>query len=139
MNELQILETLEKFKGTNKTFSEFIGEVFKDKIVEVYLGDSYEQVSTEQISISYPSVICGKVIGSFKECLVLNCVYAEPNSNSKNNKDVNLNFGKMLFLHEYSIKSINEIDGKSIFKDLQLKSRDSLTIKALNDLIKNNA
>jgi len=136
MNESQILETLEKFKGTNKTFSEFIGEVFKDKIVEVYLGDSYEQVSTEQISISYPSVICGKVIGSFKECLVLNCVYAEANNNVKSNKEVVLNFGKMLFLHEYSIKSINEIDGKSIFKDLQLKSRDSLTIKALNDLIK---
>lgn len=136
MNESQILETLEKFKGTNKTFSEFIGEVFKDKIVEVYLGDSYEQVSTEQISISYPSVICGKVIGSFKECLVLNCVYAEVNNNVKPNKEVVLNFGKMLFLHEYSIKSINEIDGKSIFKDLQLKSRDSLTIKALNDLIK---
>lgn len=136
MNESQILETLEKFKGTNKTFSEFIGEVFKDKIVEVYLGDSYEQVSTEQISISYPSVICGKVIGSFKECLVLNCVYAEANNNIKSNKEVVLNFGKMLFLHEYSIKSINEIDGKSIFKDLQLKSRDSLTIKALNDLIK---
>lgn len=136
MNESQILETLEKFKGTNKTFSEFIGEVFKDKIVEVYLGDSYEQVSTEQISISYPSVICGKVIGSFKECLVLNCVYAEANNNVKPNKEVVLNFGKMLFLHEYSIKSINEIDGKSIFKDLQLKSRDSLTIKALNDLIK---
>jgi hypothetical protein len=136
MNEAKVLDVINQFKNTGKTFAEFIGEVFKDKLVEVYLGDSYEELSTEQVSIAYPSVICGKVVGSFRECLVLNCAYVE-NSN-KLNKNAELKFGKMLFLHEYSIKSVNEVDGKSIFQDLQLRSKDSLTIKSLNEFIKSN-
>jgi hypothetical protein len=99
MNEAKVLDVINQFKNTGKTFAEFIGEVFKDKLVEVYLGDSYEELSTEQVSISYPSVICGKVVGSFRECLVLNCAYVE-NSNKLN---ISVNAGTFFSDNSFSV------------------------------------
>lgn len=136
MNEKDIQNIIESFQGSNKTFSEFIAEVFKNKLVEIYTGDNYEEISTEQITTAYPEVICGKILGAYKDCLVLSCTYREPLNSKKNIKFQDLKFGKILFLQEFSIKSINEIDGVAIFQDLLLTSKDSLEVKALNDKIK---
>lgn len=53
-----IHDTVEEFKNSNRSMAEFLASVFKDKIVEIYIGDSYEDISTEQISTSYPAVFC---------------------------------------------------------------------------------
>ena len=44
--------TIAELQGSGKTIAEFLSIVFKDKFIEVYLGDAYEDVSTEQISTS---------------------------------------------------------------------------------------
>lgn len=115
---------VQDFNTTNrdKTFAEFIASLFKDKMIEIYVGDSYEEISTEQISQAYPAVFCGKVVGAFKECLILNCAYV------KNKK---MQMGNMLFVNERSIRALNEIDGNGVLEDMFLRSRESLEVKNL--------
>lgn len=62
INQKNILDKIGVFQGSGKTFAEFIADLFKDKCIEIYLGDSYEQVSTEQISENIPAVFSGKVV-----------------------------------------------------------------------------
>jgi hypothetical protein len=106
----------------NKTFAEFIAELFAGKYIEIYLGDSYEEVSVEQISTNYPAVFCGKVVTAFKECLIINSVYAD-----KRSKKIKL--GNLMFINERSIRALNEIDDKGVMSDMFLLSQESLLIK----------
>lgn len=108
-------------KDRTKTFAEFIATVFKDKFVEIYLGDSYEEVSTEQISTAYPAVFSGKVIDAFKECLVLSAAYI--------GKDKVLKLGHLMFISERAIRALNEVDGEGIMEEMFLRSRESVEVK----------
>jgi hypothetical protein len=105
-----------------KTFAEFIAELFDQKYIEIYLGDSYEEVSVEQISTNYPAVFCGKVIGAFKECLIINSVYVDKISKK-------MKLGNVMFLNERAIRGLTQIDGTGIIEDMFLRSRESLIIK----------
>jgi hypothetical protein len=125
-HESEILSTINDMQGSGKTFAEFIANLFKGKIVEIYLGDSYEEVSTEQISSSYPAVIAGKVIGAYRECLILDAGYVDRISRQ-------ITHGNHLFLSERAIRAINEVNGQSVFEDSLLRSRESLDVwKAFN-------
>jgi hypothetical protein len=107
--------------GRTKTLAEFIAEIFKDKFIEIYLSDSYEEISVEQVSQNYPAVFCGKVIAAYRECLVINSIFT--------NKSNHLQLGNMMFISERAIKAINEIDGNGTLEDMFLRSRESLVIK----------
>ena len=119
ISENNLKDTIELLKSDSKTFCEFVAEVLKDRLVEVYMGDKYEEVSTEQIATPYPAVFCGKVIGGHKNCLILSCAYV------KNKKT---EIGNIIFLNEISIKAINEIDGNGILKDMLTSSEESVNI-----------
>jgi len=108
-------------KERNKTFAEFIATVFKDKFVEIYLGDAYEDVSTEQVSTPYPAVFCGKIIGAYRECIILNSAYF--------NKSNELTLGNMVFISERAVRGMTEIDGNGTMEDMFLRSGESLQIK----------
>jgi hypothetical protein len=124
VTEQKVLEVVqESNKDRTRTFAEFIAAIFHDKFIEIYLGDSYEEVSTEQISTAYPAVFCGKVVSAYRECLVLNSVFV----NSSTNK---LELGNLMFISERAIRGLNEIDGKGIMEDMFLRSKESLDIKA---------
>lgn len=133
--EIDIKSTISELQGTGKTFAEFLAVLFKDKLIEIYLGDSYEDVSTEQVSVSYPAVICGKVIAAYKECLIVSCAYTETN-NVKRNDNVKIKFGNNLFINERAIRMLNEIDGKGVLEDVLLRSRQSLTVMGLFNQLK---
>jgi len=107
--------------GRTATFAEFLAKVFQDKFIEIYLGDSYEEVSTEQISVSYPAVFCGKVIAAYRECLIISSVYVT--------KEKKMKLGNLMFVNERAIRALNEIDGNGIIEDMFLRSRESLEIK----------
>ena len=109
-------------QGTGKTFAEFLAVLFKDKFIEIYLGDAYEDVSTEQISTAYPAVVCGKVITAYRECLILEAAFIDHHHKLK--------MGNMLFVSERAIRFLNEIDGNGILEDMMLRSKESLGIKA---------
>jgi hypothetical protein len=122
VSEQAIQELVDKCKGSGKTFAEFVAELFKDKFIEIYVGDSYEELSTDQVSVSYPAVFCGKVVAAYRECLVINSVFT--------NKAKHLQLGNMVFISERAIRALNEIDGNGILEDMMLRSKESLIIKS---------
>lgn len=124
MQNMEDLKTsIAQLQGSGKTFAEFLALIFKDKFIEVYLGDSYEEISTEQISTSYPAVLCGRVMAAYRECLIIEAAYID-----QSNK---LKMGNLLFISERSIRFLNEIDGSGILEDMLLRSKESLDIKRL--------
>lgn len=123
-SEKDIKNLVEEFNTNHraKTFAEFLAELYKDKFVEIYLGDTYEDVSTEQISTSYPAVFCGKIITAFKECLVLNSAHVDRVSSK-------MQMGNILIVNERAIRGLTEIDGRGIMEEMFLRSKDSLVLK----------
>lgn len=123
VTEEQVSATVQNFNdgGRTKTFAEFIAQVFDGKFIEIYLSDSYEEISMEQTSQNYPAVFCGKVVTAYRECLVINSVFI--------NHAREMQLGNLMFLSERAIKAINEIDGKGTLEDMFLRSRESLIIK----------
>lgn len=119
----EVLQTVQECNdgGRTKTLAEFIATIFKDKFIEIYLGDSYEEVSMEQTSQAYPAVFCGKVVAAYKECLVLNSVYV--------NESKKLTLGNLVFVSERAIRGLNEIDGRGNMEEMFLRSSESLEIK----------
>lgn len=101
-------------KHRSNTFAEFIGELLKNKYVEIYMGDSYEEIKMEQTSMCYAAVFCGKIIGAFKECLILNS-FQPVNKGEKA-------LGNLIFVNERAIRALKEIDGNGTINDLFIKS-----------------
>jgi hypothetical protein len=122
VSEQQIEAAVTKLDKSGKTFAEFVVELFKDKFIEVYVGDAYEDISTEQINTAYPAVFCGKVVAAYRECLVLNCAYIGPGRH--------LELGNMMFINERAIRALNEVDGKGTLEDMMLRSKETLDVKA---------
>jgi len=121
--EEEVQNMIQQLSSSDKTFAEFIAELFKNKLIEIYVGDSYEEVSTEQISTSYPAVFCGKVIGAYKDCLVISAAYIDHSKKIK--------LGNLLFINQRSIRGLTEVDGNGIIEDMFLRSKESLYIKSL--------
>lgn len=123
LSEQHIISTIEKLQGSGKTFAEFLADIFKDKFIEVYVGDAYEDVSTEQISTTYPAVFCGKVVAAYRECLILNCAFVAQNRH--------LQLGNIMFVNERAIRALNEVDGNGTMEDMMLRSKETLDIKRI--------
>lgn|SRR5574337_107928 len=121
VSEQQILESIHQLQGSGKTFAEFLSVIFQGKFIEVYVGDAYEDVSTEQVSTTYPAVFCGKVVGAYRECLIINCAY--PGSAH------HFQMGNMMFINERAIRALNEVDGKGTLEDMMLRSKETLIVK----------
>lgn len=101
------------------SLAEFIAYSLKDQLIEVYVGDSYEQISTEQVSTNYPAVFIGKVVTAYKECLILNCCFV---------KNKELKFGNPLFINERSIRAVNIATGEGMIIEMFSKSHETKTI-----------
>lgn len=131
--EEDIKGVVNEMQGSGKTFAEFLAVLFKDKLVEIYLGDSYEEVSLEQTSMSYPAVICGRVIAAYRECLIVSCAYIDPIAPGPKGNDnkQGIKFGNNLFISERAIRALNEIDGRGVLEDMLLRSRESLDVRRL--------
>ncbi len=124
VTEKEVLDVVQECNQDRvKTLAEFVAVVFKDKFIEIYLSDSYEEISTEQISTNYPAVFCGKVIGAYRECLIINSVFMDQTRK--------IQLGNLMFISERAIKALNEIDGHGIMEDMFLRSKESLVIKDL--------
>ena len=113
---------IEENKSLDKTFAEFIALSLKGKLVEIYLGDSFEEVSTEQVSTSYPAVFCGTIIGAYKECLIIKTVFSQKKLGKPKQ-------GNIMFISERAIRALNEIDGGNTIDDIFVKSRNSGELK----------
>ena len=121
VSESDVASLAQASKGSGKSFAEFIAEVFKDKFVEIYVGDSYEDVSTEQITTAYPAVFCGKIVAAYKECLIINCAHATSGHH--------VQMGNLLFISERAIRALTEVDGNGTIEDMMLRSHETIGIK----------
>lgn len=111
-----------KLNDLDKThYAEVVAEFLTGKIVEIYLGDNYETIKLEQTESSYPSVICGKVLGARGECLVVNII-----SIDKSNQ---VNTNGIMFINGYNIKSTKEIDGTGTIESSMVNSMRANKIK----------
>lgn len=118
--EQKALDLIDEFnKNRTFTFAEYIAGLFKDQFVEIYVGDCYEDIKFEQHSTQYPAVFCGKVVGAFKECLIISSAYVD-------GKEVRL--GKLMFISERAIRTLSPVDGKGTVQDLFLRSKDTLDV-----------
>jgi hypothetical protein len=124
MLKSQIKNLIENCKSSKENFAEIIFEVYKNKIIEIYLGDEYEEVTTDQIKISYPSVICGKLVGAYGKCLFVNSFY--PDKVTKKIKS-----GNVICLHDVHIKMITEYNNEGTIQDSFVKSKDNIILKKL--------
>jgi len=117
----------DEWKGKDNTLAEFIAVLFKDKFIEIYVGDAYEDVKYEQTSQPYPAVFCGKVISAYKECLVLQAIYVS--------KEKHVKLGSLMFLNERAVRCICEISGEFSIQDMMLRSNEA---PAIYNAYKNN-
>ncbi len=115
------------------TVAEFLCKLFKGKFIEVYLGDAYEELSVDQISTTYPAVFSGKVIGSYRECLIMEGSYIDRKMlQSKEMKNISYKPGKQIFISERAIRGLCEVDGRGIIDDIFMRSRDTIELKNLD-------
>ncbi len=120
VNELEISSTINEFSNQDRTYAELIFKLFKDKYIEIYLGDSYEEISIEQISSSYPAVFCGKVVGAFKECLIVEAIHVT--------KEKKVEKGGLIFINERAIRALTEVDDGHALQDMILRSNEVIAV-----------
>lgn len=104
----------------DNTFAEFLAAMFKDKFVEIYVGDAYEDVKFEQTSQNYPAVFSGKIVGAFKECLVIEAIYVA--------KDRTVKKGSLMFINERALRCVCEVSPDYSIQDMMLRSNETSSI-----------
>lgn len=125
-NEQQFIDAIKELHDNNKqiTFAELIAQVWGGKIVEIYIGDTYEDIKFEDSTQKYAAVVIGKVITAYAECIVLNCAYTDQRTKK-------IQFGNIVCLNERGIRTITEVDESGILRDTFLNSRDGRIVKGL--------
>lgn len=87
------------------TYAKSISEELSGYMVEIYLGENYEQIKMDQYEKNIPGVICGKVVGARGNVLIV-----EANIfNGKPHDDY-----KKVYINDFAIKFICELDGTDI-------------------------
>lgn len=108
------------------TLAEIVCKVLKGKVVEVYIGDTFEDIKYDDSTQKYPAVLVGKLITAYAECLILNCAYVDQITKK-------VKIGNIVCLNERAIRTITVVDETGILKDTFLSSRDGRVIKGLFD------
>lgn len=125
-SENQVIAAINQLNTTPSepklTMAELIAKVWKDKVVEIYIGDTYEDLKFEDSTQKSPAILVGKVVAAYAECLILNCAFSDPRTG-------NMQFGNIVALNERGIRTITEIDDTGILKDTFLNIKDGKRIK----------
>lgn len=127
-HEQQFIDTINEIRANPSaqkvSFAEIIAKVWGGKVVEVYVGDTYEDIKLDDSTQKYAAIVIGKVITAYAEMLVLNCAYIDPVSKK-------MQFGNIVCLNERGIRTITEVDDSGILRDTFLSSRDGRIVKEL--------
>jgi len=125
-NEHQFVNEINALNAAGKqiTFAELLAIVWKDKVIEIYIGDTFEDIKFDDSTQKYAAVLVGKVITAYAECLVLNCAYIDQTTKK-------MQFGNIVCLNERAIRTVTEVDANGILKDTFLSSRDSRVVREL--------
>lgn len=110
--------------GEKLTMAELMAKVLKDKVVEIYIGDTYEDIKFDDSTQKCVSVLIGKIITAYAECIVLDCIYIDQ-------IDKKPKTGNIVCLNERAIRTITEVDDSGVLKDTFLSTRDTKVVKSL--------
>lgn len=124
LSEKKIIDVINSSTADKKNFAEFLCDLYKDKVVEIYFGDEYEQINVDQISTSYPCILCGKIIGAYGNCLIINCIYVDQITKKAC-------LGNIICINDFHIKVIKEVDKQGMIQDTFLRNKDSIIIKSV--------
>jgi len=129
-NEKQFIDAIKELKADAKkhSFAELIEKVWGGKIIEIYIGDSYEDIKFDESTTRNPAIVVGRVITAYAECLVLNCAYVDQATKK-------IQFGNIVCLNERSVRTITEVDEAGILRDTFLNTGDGRIIKELHKAI----
>ncbi len=122
----EFVKTIEEARKEDKKVSlaEIVGRTLKNRIVEIYVGDTYEDIKYDDSTTKVVSVVVGKVIDAYAECIILDCAFTEAATGR-------LKFGNIICLNERAIRFLTEIDEVGLLKDIFISTRDGKLVKDL--------
>ena len=103
------------------SFVESVAAKLKGKIVEIYLGDVYEQINLTDVTINVNGTIVGKLIDADGDCLEMDCHYVDQDSKIPH-------MSNTIYINSYNIKAITEINGSGVLSDIFTKPKLSRKI-----------
>jgi hypothetical protein len=117
-----VIAALKATPGEKLTMAELLAKVWAGKIVEIYIGDTYEDLKFEDSTQKVPAILVGKIVAAYAECLILNCAFSDPRTGD-------LAFGNIVALNERGIRTMTEVDHAGVLKDTFLNIKDGKRIK----------
>jgi hypothetical protein len=122
--EHEFINTIDLLNSNNEniTFAELVAKVWKNRIVEIYIGDTFEDIKFDDSTQKYPAILVGRVVAAYAECIILNCAYMDQSTKK-------VRFGNIVCLNERAIRTITEVDESGILRDTFLNSRDGKIVK----------
>ncbi len=100
------------------SYIEQVAELLEGKMVEVYIGDQYEEVSFSDNAKSVCSVLCGKLVSGTGELLILDSFFKDRHAKI-------MKHGNMIYINTYSVVAIVEINGNGTLRDAIHSADDS--------------
>src|ERR1700722_6370043 len=100
--EHQFINTINELNAAGKqiTFAELIAKVWSGQLVEIYMGDAYEDLKSDDSTTRVAAVVIGRVITAYAECIVLDCAYIDQ-------KTKQAKLGNIICLNERGIRTIS--------------------------------
>ena len=122
--EQDFKDIIKEFRADTKkhTFAELIAKIWGNRVIEVYIGDTYEDVRYADSTQKSVAILVGKVVDAYGECLVMNCAYVDQATKK-------VKYGNIVCLNERSVRTITEVDESGILKDTFLNSRNGSIVK----------
>ena len=99
------------------TYSEAIAAALKGRLVEIYLGDTYEQVAYADNSKNTSAVLIGRIVSAEGDCIVLDSLY-------KDHHDKKIKHGNVIYVNGNMVSAVCEVNGSGTLKDA-ISSSDS--------------
>lgn len=122
MKKININKRATSKEEKEHSYVEIVAKYLKDKMVEVYLGDTYEQIQLADYTTIVNSVIVGKIIDAENDCLILDSFFV----NKENNQ---VESGNIQFINGYNIKTISPLDGDGTLNDIFINPKRARKIK----------
>jgi hypothetical protein len=105
-----------------KRISDVMLEKYKNKILELYIGDQSETQNFDDYSTPQNCIIYGKLVDVLDRFIQLECFYV------KNNE---VHSDHCVFINFFQIRAMTELNGKGALHDIFLSSKSSDKIRKL--------
>lgn len=96
----------------------------RGQYIELYIGETYENIEYEEVSRPQISTIFGKVIECLDRFLVLDCFYVDQRTQEVKDKHI-------VFINAFQIRTFTSVDGGGSLDDIFLSAKHVNKIKKI--------